>query len=81
MKINFQNKKVVKRVPNIIKIFINWSNYLVYEYLGLKWWQALLIALGVYLICFICENLLKLMKKSKNQFLKFLTKDLFLKKE
>ena len=71
----------MKRVPNLIKVFISWSNYLVYEYLGLKWWQALLIALGVYLICFICENLLKLMKKSENQFLKFLTKELFLKKE
>ena len=71
----------MKRVPNLIKVFISWSNYLVYEYLGLKWWQALLIALGVYLICFICENLLKLMKKSENKILQFLTKDLFLKKE
>lgn len=68
-------------MPNLIKVFINWSNYLVYEYLGLKWWQALLIALAVYLLAFICENLLKLMKKSENQILKFLTKDLFLKKE
>lgn len=68
-------------MPNIIKIFINWSNYLIYDYLGLEWWQAAIIALVIYLICFIAEKLFKLMTKSENAFIKFLTKDLLLRKE
>lgn len=68
-------------MPNIIKIFINWSNYFIYDYLGLEWWQALIVALVIYLICFIAEKLLKLMKRSENGFMKVLTRELFLKKE
>ena len=67
-------------MPNIIKIFINWSNYLIYEYLGLSWYAALALAVLIYLISAIFEKCLKLMKKSENKVMKKLTAELFLQK-
>lgn len=68
-------------MPNLIKLFIGWSNYLIYDYLGLTWWEALIVAFVLYLLCFICERILKSMKRSDKKIFKVLTIDLFLRND
>lgn len=64
-------------MPNFAELFIDYSNYLFYDYLGLSWYGALALAAFVYLVTAVADFALKKLKQSDNKLAKKLTKNLF----